>query len=205
METKQNESTVAAKRPPAADMRQKNDGYTNVSMRGPGLAAALGVGGLAAALSPSPANAAETVQVAKAAQASETPRATTQEGENAAISGRSDQTGGVTTNATTPGRSKQEVVNASIEESATKKKRISRKEILATGGKVDSGVTPGSDSRYQRVKTLILSRQIKPSIRAVQAKEGGSDPIVSRYLAQMEIEGLLLKTPSGRYTLAPKA
>lgn len=191
------------------------------------LAAALGLSS-AAALSPTHASATEPVQTTQSPRSSDaaTPsdderanapksgrskevEATTGErsvgSQNAAISGRSEQPGGSSTNATISGRSEEVGANASTEASATKKKRVSRKEILSTGGKVDSGITPGSDSRYQRVKSLILSRQIKPSIRAVQAKEGGSDPVVSRYLAQMEIEGLLVKTPSGRYTLAPKA
>lgn len=57
------------------------------------------------------------------------------------------------------------------------------------------------DPRYARVFAAVQSGAITPSIRAIQAAEGGGTDIVRSYLKQMENEGLLVRAGRG-YKLA---
>lgn len=51
--------------------------------------------------------------------------------------------------------------------------------------------------RFQRVKTGILSGRIKPSLRAIYAAEGASQPVAQRYLAELERSGVIRRTGRG--------
>ena len=57
------------------------------------------------------------------------------------------------------------------------------------------------DPRYARVFAAVQSGAVTPSIRAIQAAEGGGTDIVRSYLKRMESEGLLVRAGRG-YKLA---
>lgn len=70
------------------------------------------------------------------------------------------------------------------------------------GDKRDTGVAPGSDSRYQRVRADIKTRRINPSVPAIKQTHGGSNTVAQRYLQAMHAAGELEATfgPSGALT-----
>ena len=69
------------------------------------------------------------------------------------------------------------------------------------GDKLDSAVSGKGATRYNRIKTAIRAGKLKPSMRAIQAAEGGGGIVVRRYLQQLETEGVIIKAGRG-YVLA---
>jgi hypothetical protein len=56
---------------------------------------------------------------------------------------------------------------------------------------------PGADPRLERVRAGVCDGTIAPSIRGVQAAVRCGAPMVRRYLAQLEAEGLIRRTERG--------
>jgi hypothetical protein len=60
----------------------------------------------------------------------------------------------------------------------------------------DTGTVGKSAGRYELVKAGVIAGTIKPSIRGIQAAEGGSKEVVGRYIKQLAADGVIV--PSGR-------
>lgn len=77
-------------------------------------------------------------------------------------------------------------------------RRAPRVTRVEDGQKIDTGTEGKAAARYQRVRAAVASGQVKPSVRAIQAAEGGGTVVVRRYLQTMADEGLLERKPSGQ-------
>lgn len=60
----------------------------------------------------------------------------------------------------------------------------------------DTGTVGKSAGRYELVRAGVIAGTIKPSIRGIQAAEGGSKDVVGRYIKQLAADGLIV--PHGR-------
>ena len=102
-----------------------------------------------------------------------------------------------------PGKSETERVHlASASASKTDApKRAWTATAVPDGDKLDSAVSGKGATRYNRIKTAIRAGKLKPSMRAIQAAEGGGGIVVRRYLQQLETEGVIIKAGRG-YALA---
>ena len=80
---------------------------------------------------------------------------------------------------------------------ASRSQHAPRQARVEDGQKLDTGTEGRSASRYQRVRAAVVAGTLKPSVRAVQAAEGGGTVVVRRYLQTMVDEGLLARTASG--------
>lgn len=69
-------------------------------------------------------------------------------------------------------------------------------------GRADTGTTQGMDTRYSAVRDLIVSGQIKPTIRAVRYALHISQEPARRFLAQLCGEGILTALGNNRYHVA---
>lgn len=95
-----------------------------------------------------------------------------------------------------------ESVHADVSESVqqiVKKPRAKR----AMNPRVDTGVEGKAGARYKRVKAGVLTGKIRPSVRGIQAVEGGSQEVVADYIKQLETEGVIVKSGRG-YAVAKK-
>lgn len=65
------------------------------------------------------------------------------------------------------------------------------------GSKIDTGTTGNAAMRYGRVKAAVKAGKLKPTVRAIQAKEGGGGLVVRRYLQQLEADGVITRKGRG--------
>lgn len=68
---------------------------------------------------------------------------------------------------------------------------------VEVGSKRDSGVGPLDGHRYRRVVKAVRSGKLIPSVRAIQALEGGGTSTVRGYLQQMERDGVIVRSGRG--------
>ena len=73
----------------------------------------------------------------------------------------------------------------------------------ATSAKLDTGVEGKAGARFKRIRDGVKAGKIRPSVRGIQAVEGGSQAVVADYLQQLETEGMIIKAGRG-YALANK-
>ena len=78
----------------------------------------------------------------------------------------------------------------------TAKKRARTVTAVADGSKLDAGTSGHAAARYKRVKSAVSAGSLKPSVRAIQAMEGGGTLVVRRYLQKLAEEGVIV--PKGR-------
>ena len=71
----------------------------------------------------------------------------------------------------------------------------------ATSAKLDTGVEGKAGARFKRIRDGVKAGKIRPSVRGIQAVEGGSQAVVADYLQQLETEGVIIKIGRG-YALA---
>ena len=62
---------------------------------------------------------------------------------------------------------------------------------------MDSGVGPEDGYRYRRIRSAVQTGTLTPSIRAIQAEEGGGTEIVRAYLQQMVRDGVIERSGRG--------
>lgn len=87
-------------------------------------------------------------------------------------------------------------VSETVQQSA-KKPRAKR----AVSAKLDTGIEGVAGARYMRVKAGIKAGKIRPSVRGIQAVEGGSQAVVADYLQQLETDGVIIKAGRGYVAL----
>ena len=68
---------------------------------------------------------------------------------------------------------------------------------VADGSKIDAGTSGRAAARYNRVKSAVTAGTLKPSVRAIQAGEGGGTLVVRRYLHKLAEEGLIVQKGRG--------
>ena len=68
---------------------------------------------------------------------------------------------------------------------------------MEDGQKRDTGTTGKASGRYERIKSAVAGGKLKPSIRALQAEEGGGSLVARRYLHQLEAEGVTVRAGRG--------
>jgi hypothetical protein len=83
-------------------------------------------------------------------------------------------------------------VAETIQQSA-KKPRAKR----AVRAKLDTGVEGHAGARFKRIRAGVLAGKIRPSVRGIQAVEGGSQDVVTDYLRQLETEGVIVRAGRG--------
>jgi hypothetical protein len=69
--------------------------------------------------------------------------------------------------------------------------------VPADGSKLDTGTTGKASTRYHRIKVAVKAGKLKPSMRAIQAAEGGGDVVITRYLQALEKEGVTVRKGRG--------
>lgn len=86
-----------------------------------------------------------------------------------------------------------------IEPPPTKQRTAPRKQraSVEVGHKMDSGVGPEDGYRYRRIRSAVQTGTLTPSIRAIQAEEGGGTEIVRAYLQQMVRDGVIERSGRG--------
>lgn len=80
---------------------------------------------------------------------------------------------------------------------ATARKRARTVTAVADGSKLDAGTTGNAAARYNRVKSAVASGTLRPSVRAIQAEEGGGTLVVRRYLQKLAQEGAIVQKGRG--------
>lgn len=101
-----------------------------------------------------------------------------------------------TTPPVAPANSASETVHSSASVSvqpAPKKPRVKR----AVSAKIDTGTHGKAGARFKRIKAGVMAGKIRPSIRGIQAIEGGSQDVVLDYLKQLEADGLIIRKGRG--------
>jgi hypothetical protein len=78
-------------------------------------------------------------------------------------------------------------------QSEAKKPRVKR----AVSAKLDTGTDGKAGARFKRIKAAVKAGKIRPSIRGIQAVEGGSQDVVLDYLRQLETEGVIVRNGRG--------
>ena len=74
---------------------------------------------------------------------------------------------------------------------------------VADGAKIDTGVIPGSNSRYLRVMADVQAGRIKPTVLAIQDAHGGGPTVARRYQQEMLRTGVIVPREKGKgYRLA---
>lgn len=92
----------------------------------------------------------------------------------------------------------QTAASVSVQSNA-KRPRVKR----AVSAKIDTGTDGKAGARFKRIKAAVKAGKLKPSMRAIQAIEGGSQDVVLDYLRQLETEGVIVRAGRG-YALAGK-
>jgi hypothetical protein len=67
----------------------------------------------------------------------------------------------------------------------------------AASAKLDTGVEGHAGARFKRIRAGVVSGKIRPSVRGIQAVEGGSQEVVADYLRQLETEGVIVRAGRG--------
>jgi len=75
--------------------------------------------------------------------------------------------------------------------------RVRKSTAIADGKKQDTGTEGKSAGRYERVKAGVLAGQIKPSVRGIQAVEGGGKEVVSRYIKKLAQDNVIEREGRG--------
>jgi hypothetical protein len=68
---------------------------------------------------------------------------------------------------------------------------------VTDGDKKDTGTRGKASARYERVKAAVLAGHLKPSVRSVQAEEGGGTLVARRYLQQLAADGVIERSGQG--------
>ena len=101
------------------------------------------------------------------------------------------------TERTHPGATAQaHPASASKAQTAAKKKAWAATAV-PDGAKLDAGTTGKAATRYNRIKAAVKAGTLKPSMRAIQASEGGGGVVVRRYLQQLEADGVIVSKGRG--------
>ena len=74
----------------------------------------------------------------------------------------------------------------------------------AVSAKLDTGTDGKAGARFKRIRAGVVSGKIRPSVRGIQAVEGGSQEVVADYLTQLAADGVIVRAGRG-YALAGKA
>ena len=82
-------------------------------------------------------------------------------------------------------------------ESQPKRAAPRKRVTVEVGSKLDSGVGEHDGHRYRRIRAAVVAGNLKPSVRALQAEEGGGTAIVRAYLQELEREGIVTRTGKG--------
>ncbi|ASM78680.1 hypothetical protein VITFI_CDS2903 [Vitreoscilla filiformis] len=77
-------------------------------------------------------------------------------------------------------------------------RKPAQRRTVQAGVKVDTGTGERDGHRFRRVRQAIKAGKLAPTIAAIQRAEGGSYPTVTGYLAELEREGLIQRTPDGK-------
>jgi hypothetical protein len=83
---------------------------------------------------------------------------------------------------------------ASVSVQSTAKKPRAKRAVSA---KLDTGTDGKAGARFKRIKAGVMAGKIRPSIRGIQAVEGGSQDVVLDYLRQLETEGVIVRAGRG--------
>jgi hypothetical protein len=83
---------------------------------------------------------------------------------------------------------------ASVSVQSTAKKPRAKRAVSA---KLDTGTDGKAGARFKRIKAGVVAGKIRPSIRGIQAVEGGSQDVVLDYLKQLETEGVIVRKGRG--------
>ena len=78
-----------------------------------------------------------------------------------------------------------------------KAKKVRSTSAVADGQKRDTGTQGKAAGRYERIKSAVAAGKVKPSIRALQAEEGGGSLVARRYLHQLEADGVTVRSGKG--------
>lgn len=89
-------------------------------------------------------------------------------------------------------------------ESQSSHKNSPKKATVEVGSKRDSGVGPLDGHRYRRIVKAVRAGKLTPSVRAIQAAEGGGTSTVRAYLQEMEREGLIVRDGRGYKKASPR-
>ena len=88
-------------------------------------------------------------------------------------------------------------VTATAETQPRRKASTRKRAAVEVGSKRDSGVGDLDGHRYRRIAASVRAGRLKPSIRAIQAAEGGGTATVRGYMQQMERDGVIERTSKG--------
>ncbi len=67
----------------------------------------------------------------------------------------------------------------------------------AVSAKLDTGIEGKAGARFKRIRAGVLAGKIRPSVRGIQAVEGGSQEVVADYLQQLEADGVIVRKGRG--------
>ncbi|MDD2728339.1 hypothetical protein [Malikia sp.] len=87
-----------------------------------------------------------------------------------------------------------------VEQAPAKRRAAPRKPRSApveVGHKRDSGVGAEDGYRYRRIRDAVQAGTLTPSIRAIQAAQGGGTDIVRGYLQELERDGVIARQSRG--------
>jgi hypothetical protein len=87
-----------------------------------------------------------------------------------------------------------------VEQALVKRQAAPRKPRSApvgVGHKRDSGVSAEDGYRYRRIRDAVRAGTLTPSIRAIQAAQGGGTDIVRGYLQELERDGVIARQGRG--------
>ncbi|MEC5213291.1 hypothetical protein RCH06_001837 [Polaromonas sp. CG_9.5] len=81
-------------------------------------------------------------------------------------------------------------------------RRARRATAVADGQKMDAGTRGKAAARYLRIKSAVLAGSLKPSVRSLQAAEGGGTLVARRYLQQLAAERVIERAGQGWVRIA---
>lgn len=81
-------------------------------------------------------------------------------------------------------------------------RRAHRATAVADGQKMDAGTSGKAAARYHRIKSAVLAGSLKPSVRSLQAAEGGGTLVARRYLQQLAAERVIERAGQGWVRIA---
>lgn len=87
-----------------------------------------------------------------------------------------------------------------VEQAPVKRRAAPRKlrsAPIEVGHKRDSGVGAEDGYRYRRIRDAVRAGTLTPSIRAIQAAQGGGTDIVRGYLQELERDGVIVRQGRG--------
>ena len=93
--------------------------------------------------------------------------------------------------------SQVQAASVTTESQPRRKASPGKRAAVEVGSKRDSGVGDLDGHRYRRIAASVRAGRLKPSIRAIQAAEGGGTATVRAYMQQMERDGVIERTSKG--------